>query len=56
MSATAVRQCPGWWASLVQAECDDCGWVGPTRDLNQARARTLVQLDVREHQCWKEQA
>lgn len=51
MSATAIRQCPGWWASLVRAECDDCGWVGPTRDLNTPTGRTLARIDRHDHTC-----
>lgn len=54
MSANAIRQCPGWWANLVRAECDSCLWVGPTRDLNQSTGRTLARLDMRDHRCWEE--
>lgn len=43
-----VRQCPGWWPSLVQAVCG-CGWSGPVRNLNDQRGRVLVRLDVAEH-------
>lgn len=45
---TEVRQCPGWWPNLVEAVCS-CGWSGPTRDLNQPTARTLVRIDADEH-------
>lgn len=51
MSA-AVRQVPGWWPSLVRVECDRCGYVGPTRDLN---ARSSMHIAVRaeadQHEC-----
>jgi hypothetical protein len=54
MSATGTRQARGWWAELVQAECDHCGWVGPTRDASKTNGRSLVREDVREHECGKE--
>ena len=51
VSATAIRQAPGWWASLCRAECDDCGWTGPVRDVNTDRAAVLVKLDLSGHRC-----
>lgn len=51
MPATAIRQCPGWWPNLVQAECDDCGWVGPTRDVHQTTDAFLVRLEKADHEC-----
>jgi hypothetical protein len=49
--ATAIRQAPGWWASLCRAECDECGWVGPVRNTNEARDDNLLWRDKREHRC-----
>jgi hypothetical protein len=54
MSATAIRQAPGWWASLVHAVCDDCGWHGPVRDCNSTTGDTLARLDRAQHQCGKD--
>ena len=51
MSASAIRQAPGWWASLCRAECDDCGWHGPVRDTNNTREDILVRLDKTGHVC-----
>lgn len=54
MSATAIRQAPGWWPSLVRAECDDCGWRGPIRDLSidpYGRASRHARWDRDEHKC-----
>ena len=56
IGANAVRQVPGWWASLVRAECDDCGWTGPTRDMNDSRERAQIQLDKQDHHCGAEAA
>jgi hypothetical protein len=46
-----VRQCPGWWPALVHAICEDCGWIGPTRDQNEHRGRLLIRCDRNEHRC-----
>ena len=51
MSASAIRQAPGWWANLCRAECDDCGWAGPVRDANSTQENTLLTLDKRQHRC-----
>lgn len=50
----AVRQAPGWWPALVRAECDACGWVGPTRDTNTHTGRVLAKLDASDHTCGEE--
>lgn len=51
MTANAIRQVPGWWANLCRAECDDCGWVGPTRDVNVSAEYVLVKVDRSSHVC-----
>lgn len=50
-----VRQHPGWWPALVEAVCQTCGWVGPTRDQNEQRGRLLIRCDQREHRCGRGQ-
>lgn len=49
-----IRQVPGWWATLVHAVCDECGWVGPTRDTSDLRGATLARLDASGHRCYEE--
>ena len=49
--SVVVRQCPGWWPALVHAICEDCGWIGPTRDQNEQRGRLLIRCDQNEHRC-----
>ena len=49
--SVVVRQCPGWWPALVHAICEDCGWIGPTRDQNKQRGRLLIRCDQNEHRC-----
>ncbi len=51
MSAIAIRQAPGWWASLCRAECDDCGWRGPVRDSNSDLENVLLKVDKGQHEC-----
>ena len=51
MSQTSIEQTPGWWPNLVQAACEDCGWHGPTRDLNKPNQEVLAKLDRDEHKC-----
>lgn len=47
-----VRQVPGWWANLVRAECDECGWHGPQRDLNERLSiSALVGMEADQHRC-----
>lgn len=44
-----IRQAPGWWANLVQAVCDECGWRGPVRDTYKTTGSVLAHLDGDEH-------
>lgn len=47
-----IRQAPGWWPSLVQVVCDDCGYVGAVHDLNTTRnAEILVKIEREAHRC-----
>lgn len=54
MSATAIRQAPGWWASLCRAECDDCGWRGPVRDTSTTAGDIAVRGDKQAHRCGRD--
>jgi len=50
MSGAEVRQAPGWFPSVVQVAHDECGYRGPTHDLNaRLTEKTLVQLERDEH-------
>ena len=47
-----VAQAPGWWPSLVQVACSDCGYRGPVVDLNERPAALVsVRLDADAHHC-----
>lgn len=50
MSA-ALRQAPGWWPTVIRAECDRCGWHGDPLDLNDPIQDTEVHLQAIEHTC-----
>lgn len=56
IGATAIRQAPGWWPSLCQAECDECGWHGPVRNCNDDSERRKLGQDKAEHHCGPEAA
>ena len=50
-----IRQAPGWWSSLVQVVCDECGHVGPVRDLNESYSATVrVRIERDAHRCGDE--
>lgn len=52
MSSARIRQCPGWWSSLVEVVCDDCGYRGPPHNLNDGLiegARAQIERD--QHDC-----
>ena len=52
MSDPEIRQAPGWWPSLVQVVHDECGYVGPTHDLNARLSETsVVRWERDDHEC-----
>jgi hypothetical protein len=46
-----IRQCPGWWPSLVEVVCDECGYRGPTHDLNKDYRATAAKIERDQHNC-----
>ena len=44
-----IEQAPGWWASLVNVHCEDCGWTLRV-DLNNAPNRH-AEREAERHVC-----
>lgn len=58
-TGTRVKQAPGWWPSLVQAVCDDCGWQGQVVNLaseenSWGRLERQVRAEADGHVCGEE--
>ena len=52
-ASAEIRQAPGWWPSLVQVVCPECGYRGPVHDLNAGglMATTRVRIERDAHRC-----
>lgn len=51
-ASAEIRQAPGWWPSLVQVVCPECGYRGPVRDLNASEVATVqVRIERDTHRC-----
>ena len=53
-ASAEIRQAPGWWPSLVQVVCPDCGYRGPVRDLNAGdgfMTDVRVRIERDNHRC-----
>ena len=53
-ASAEIRQAPGWWPSLVQVVCTECGHRGPVRDLNTSSMMTVrVRIERDTHRCYE---
>jgi hypothetical protein len=50
-STAEIRQAPGWWPSLVQICCDECGYRGPVIDLNKEFSNVRIHMLRDAHRC-----
>ena len=55
-ASAEIRQAPGWWPSLVQVVCTECGHRGPVRDLNaSSTADVRVRIERDTHCCYEDE-